>query len=91
MTGTLIAAIFGGLGTVIGVVGKVIVDVIHAKKEPDQTDLELKDELQRQKEKNDNAIAAFTDFGKEIKGSLEEMKQDMTQKFQEMDEKIVIV
>jgi len=35
MTGTLIAAIFGGLGTVIGVVGKVIVDVIHAKKEPD--------------------------------------------------------
>lgn len=88
MTEALIAAIFAGLGTVIGIVGKVIVDVIHAKKEPDQTDLELKDELQREKEKNDNAIAAFTDFGQEIKGSLEEMKQDMTQKFQEMDEKI---
>ena len=88
MTGTLIAAIFGGLGTVIGVVGKVIVDVIHAKKEPDQTDLELKDELQREKEKNDNAIASFTEFGGGIKASVEEMREEMTQKFQEVNERI---
>ena len=88
MTEALIAAVFAGLGTVIGIVGKVIVDVIHAKKEPDQADLELKDELQREKEKNDNAIASFENFGEEIKASVEEMKEEMTQKFQEMDEKI---
>ena len=64
MNPALIAAIAAGLGSVIGVVGKVIVDVIKAKHEPDQADLELKDELAREKEKNDAAIEAFTDFGK---------------------------
>ena len=43
MNPALIAAIAAGLGSVIGVVGKVIVDVIRANHEPDQADLELKD------------------------------------------------
>lgn len=88
MSEVLIAAIFAGLGGLVGAVGKVIVDVIRAKHEPDQADLELKDELQREKEKNDNAIASFTKFGEEIKASMDEMKEEMTQKFQKIDEKI---
>lgn len=88
MSEVLIAAIFAGLGGLVGAIGKVIVDVIRAKHEPDQADLELKDELQREKEKNDNAIASFTKFGEEIKASVEEMKEEMTQKFKDMDEKI---
>ena len=88
MNEVLIAAIFAGLGGLVGAIGKVIVDVIKAKHEPDQADLELKDELQREKEKNDNAIATFTDFGKEIKASVEELKNEMTQKFNDIDDKI---
>lgn len=78
MNEVIIAAIAAGLGSVITIVGKVIVDIIKAKKEPDQSDLELKDELEREKEKNEAAIEAFTNFGKEIKSSVEEFKDDLT-------------
>lgn len=88
MSEVLIAAIFAGLGGLVGAVGKVIVDVIRAKHEPDQADLELKDELQREKEKSDTAIATFTDFGKDIKKCMEDMKTEMNQKFEDMNEKI---
>ena len=80
MSEVLIAAIFAGLGGLVGAIGKVIVDVIRAKHEPDQADLELKDELQREKEKNDTAIATFTDFGKDIKKCVEDMKTEMNEK-----------
>nr|DAD58790.1 MAG TPA: hypothetical protein [Caudoviricetes sp.] len=39
--------------------------------------MELKDELQREKEKSDTAIATFTDFGKDIKKCVEDMKTEM--------------
>lgn len=78
MNEVIIAAIAAGLGSVITIAGKVIVDIIKAKKEPDQSDLELKDELEREKEKNEAAIEAFTNFGKEIKSSVEEFKDDLT-------------
>lgn len=83
MNTAIIAAIAAGLGSVIGVIGKVIVDVIHAKHEPDQSDLELKDELEREKEKNDAAIEAFTNFGKEVKASIEELKEDVNKKLED--------
>lgn len=88
MNPALIAAIAAGLGSVIGVIGKVIVDVIKANHEPDQADLELKDELAREKEKNDAAIEAFTDFGKEVKASIEDLKKDINQKFDDVNQKI---
>lgn len=88
MSEVLIAAIFAGLGGLVGAVGKVIVDVIRAKHEPDQADLELKDELQREKEKSDTAIATFTDFGKDIKKCVEDMKTEMNQRFEDINEKI---
>lgn len=83
MNEVIIAAIAAGLGSVITIVGKVIVDIIKAKKEPDQSDLELKDELEREKEKNEAAIEAFTNFGKEIKSSVEDLKNDLTQKIED--------
>jgi len=45
MSEALIAAVFAGVGGLIGVLGKVIVDVIKAKKEPDESDLRLKEEV----------------------------------------------
>lgn len=84
----IIGAIAGAIVLVLGELGKVIVNIIRAKKEPNQQDLELKDQLQREKEKNDAAIEAFTEFGKEMKKAFEEFKSDITQKFEEMDTKI---
>lgn len=84
----IIGAIAGAIVLVLGELGKVIVNIIKAKKEPDQSDLELKDQLQREKEKNDAAIEAFTEFGKEIKGTVEELKSELTQKIEDMDTKI---
>jgi predicted RNase H-like nuclease (RuvC/YqgF family) len=80
----IIGAIAGALVLVIGKVGEIIVNIIKAKKEPDQTDLEMKDTLQREKEKNDAAIEAFTDFGKEIKEAVE----GLSQKIDNMDTRI---
>ena len=62
MNEVIIAAIAAWLGSVITIIGKVIVDIIRAKKEPDELDLELKDELQREKEKNDEATAKSLDI-----------------------------
>lgn len=80
----IIGAIAGALVLVIGKVGEIIVNIIKAKKEPDQTDLEMKDTLQREKEKNDAAIEAFTNFGKEIKEAVE----GLSQKIDNMDTRI---
>ena len=87
MNEVIIGAIAGAAVLVIGKIGEIIVNIIKAKKEPDQTDLELKDSLQREKEKNDAAIQAFTEFGKEIKGAVEELKGELTQKIEDMDER----
>ena len=80
----IIGAIAGALVLVIGKVGEIIVNIIKAKKEPDQTDLEMKDTLQREKEKNDAAIEAFTNFGKEIIEAVE----GLSQKIDNMDTRI---
>lgn len=80
----IIGAIAGALVLVIGKVGEIIVNIIKAKKEPDQTDLEMKDTLQREKEKNDAAIEAFTNFGKEIKEAVD----GLSQKIDNMDTRI---
>ena len=88
MNELIIAAIAAGLGSVITIVGKVIVDITKAKKEPDQSDLELKDELEREKEKSEAAIEAFTNFGKEIKSSVEDLKNDLTQRIEDVDKRI---
>lgn len=80
----IIGAIAGALVLVIGKVGEIIVNIIKAKKEPDQADLEMKDTLQREKEKNDAAIEAFTNFGEEIKEAVE----GLSQKIDNMDTRI---
>lgn len=66
-----IAAIASGITALITAIGAAIVSVIKARKEPDQADLELKENLEKEKTKNDAAIETFTDFGKEIKTSIE--------------------
>lgn len=88
MNEVIIAAIAAGLGSVITIVGKVIVNIIKVKKEPDQSDLELKDELEREKEKNEAAIEAFTNFGKEIKSSVEDLKNDLAQRVGDIDKRL---
>lgn len=88
MNEVIIAAIAAGLSSVITIVGKVIVDITKAKKEPDKSDLELKDELEREKEKNEAAIEAFTNFGKEIKSSVENLKNDLTQRIEDVDKRL---
>lgn len=85
MNEAIIAALGAAAGGVLTILGKIIVDIIRAKKEPDQSDLELKDELAREKEKNDAAIKAFTDFGKEIKNTIEELRTEINQRFEDMD------
>ena len=77
MNEVIIAAIAAGLGSVITILGKVIVDIIRAKKEPDELDLELKDELQREKEKNDEAISTFKTIITDINSSIEEIKENV--------------
>ena len=78
MNEVIIAAIAAGLGSVITIIGKVIVDIIRAKKEPDELDLELKDELQREKEKNDEAISTFKTVITDINSSIGEIKENVT-------------
>lgn len=74
MDTAIIAAIVGGISAIIGALGTVIVNIIRAKKEPDKADLELKNNLEKEKEKSDAAIETFTNFGKDIKVSIEELK-----------------
>lgn len=84
----IIGAIAAALGSVIGVIGKVIVDIKRVEKEPDQADMELKDELAREKDKNDAAIEQFTEVAKELKGAIESLKEDLGSRLDEMDKRI---
>lgn len=61
MSEALIAAVFAGVGGLIGVLGKVIVDVIKAKKEPDESDLRLKEEVDQQKEEFKNSLMSLVE------------------------------
>lgn len=88
MNEVILAAIFAGIGSVITIIGKVIVDIIKAKKEPDEMDMELKQELETEKQKNNEAIAAFTDFGKEISQSVEQLKEEVSSMKDEMTSRI---
>lgn len=98
MDTAIIAAIVGGISATIGALGTVIVNIIRAKKEPDETDLELKNNLEKEKEKSDAAIETFTEFGKDIKASIEELKNKIddleTQargRFDQIDDKFLEV
>lgn len=87
MNEVIIGAIAGGIVMVLASIGKIIVDVIRAKKEPDQADMELKDELQREKDKNNAAIEQFTAVAKELKNSVEETNKNLEQRFTDMDQR----
>lgn len=98
MDTAIIAAIVGGISATIGALGTVIVNIIRARKEPDETDLELKNNLEKEKEKSDAAIETFTEFGKDIKASIEELKNKIddleTQarnRFDQIDDKFLEV
>jgi uncharacterized protein HemX len=84
----IIAAIAAGLGAVITAVGKVVVDIIKAKKEPDEADEQLKQEMDEEKRKNDAAIEMFTKFAEDIKNSVEELRSELTEKLEAMDKRI---
>lgn len=73
----LIGAAFGGAVLVIGKIGDVIVNIIKAKKAPDQDDLNLKEEFEAEK-----AIAAQS--RQEFAEALEKMSSDMNEGFEEM-------
>lgn len=88
MNEVIIAAIAAGLGAVITAVGKVVVDIIKAKKEPDEADEQLKQEMDEEKRKNDAAIETFTKFAEEIKNSVEELRSELTEKLEAMDKRI---
>lgn len=88
MNEVILAAIFAGIGSVITIIGKVIVDIIKAKKEPDEMDMELKQELEMEKHKNDEAIATFTDFGKEVSQAVEQLKEEVSSMKEEMTSRI---
>lgn len=76
MSEVIIAAIAAALASVITVTGKVIVDVIKARRAVDEGE-ELKEDFEKEKDKNDAAIAAFTAFGEKIEASIDGMKQEM--------------
>lgn len=76
MSEVIIAAIAAALASVITVTGKVIVDVIKARRAVDEGE-ELKEDFEKEKDKNDAAIAAFTAFGEKIETSIDGMKQEM--------------
>jgi uncharacterized protein HemX len=88
MNEVIIAAIAAGLGAVITAVGKVVVDIIKAKKEPDEADEQLKQEMDEEKRKNDAAIEMFTKFAEDIKNSVEELRSELTEKLEAMDKRI---
>lgn len=76
MSEVIIAAIAAALASVITVTGKVIVDVIKARRAVDEGE-ELKEDFEKEKDKNNAAIAAFTAFGEKIEASIDGMKQEM--------------
>ena len=87
----MVGAIATAVGSVIGVVGKISVDIIKAKKEPDQSDLELKDELEREKDKNNAAIERFTNVTKELTAAVEDLRTDFNKRMDDSDKKFVEV
>lgn len=79
MNEVIIAALAAGIGSIITIIGKVIVDIIRVKKEPDEADLELKNELEKEKEKNDNAISTFESVATELRASIENVNENVNQ------------
>ena len=79
MNEAIIAAIAAAVGGILTILGKVVVDIIKAKKEPDQSDLELKDELEREKEKNNNAIEMFKQVAAELRSSINCVNENVNQ------------
>ena len=77
----VIAAIAAGLGSVIGIIGKVIVDVIKAKKAPDESDLGIKEDLEAEK-----VIAAQQ--RQEFHTAIDNLTEIMNERFTQLDEKI---
>lgn len=84
----VIAAIAAAAGSIITVIGKVIVDIKKVDKEPDQADLELKNELARETEKNNKAIQEFTDVVKELKNSIQELKEELGTRIDQIEQRI---
>lgn len=77
----VIAAIAAGLGSVITILGRVIVDVIKAKKTPDESDLAVKEDLEAEK-----AIAE--EKRKEFYEAVNKLNETMNERFTQLDEKI---
>ena len=76
----VIAAIAGGLGSVIGVIGKVAVDIIKAKRAASESE-DIKEDLETEK-----AIAE--EKRKEFYEAVEKLNETMNERFTQLDEKI---
>lgn len=76
----VIAAIAAGLGSVIGVIGKVAVDIIKAKRAANESD-EIKEDLETEK-----AIAE--EKRKEFYQAIEKLNETMNVRFTQLDGKI---
>ena len=79
MNEVIIAALAAGVGSIITIIGKVIVDIIRAKKEPDESDLELKNELEREKEKSNSAIEDLRQTVLELRQSIDKVNENVDQ------------
>lgn len=77
MNEVIIAALAAGVGSIITIIGKVIVDIIRAKKEPDESDLELKNELEREKEKSNSAIKDLRETVLELRQSIDKVNESV--------------
>lgn len=79
MNTALLAAIFTGSGALIGAIGKVIVDIIKAKKAPDASDLQIEERMNEQKVACNSVITQLSndvEHGfKELKESIAEMNK----------------
>lgn len=76
----VIAAIAAGLGSVIGVIGKVAVDIIKAKRAASESE-DIKEDLETEK-----AIAE--EKRKEFYEAVEKLNETMNTRFTQLDEKI---
>jgi phenylalanyl-tRNA synthetase alpha subunit len=76
----VIAAIAGGLGSVIGVIGKVAVDIIKAKRAASESE-DIKEDLETEK-----AIAE--EKRKEFYEAVGKLNETMNARFTQLDEKI---
>ena len=78
----LIGAAFGGIVLVIGKVGDVIVNVIKAKKAPDQNDLNLKKEFEEEKALAAQSRQEFTEALEKISNNMDEGFAEMRKNFE---------